>query len=89
CSIIYGSDDRSVSGVADPAVRADIASGATTVIQPLDHMRLRLSVGETTRDLKPIHSRPKDRAALGRLVIAPTELVSLGDTRPTDRSNAQ
>ncbi|MBX9680739.1 MAG: hypothetical protein K2X38_18440, partial [Gemmataceae bacterium] len=26
CSIIYGSDDRSVSGVADPAVRADIAS---------------------------------------------------------------
>lgn len=89
CSIIYGSDDRSVSGVADPAVRAEIASGVATVIEPVDHMRLRLTVGETTRSLKPILARPKDRGALANLMIAPTELVSLGHPQPSDRSNSQ
>jgi len=89
CSIIYGTDDRSASGVADPALRADIASGATTFIEPVDHMRLRLTVGETIRDLKPILTRPKDPVALANLMIAPTELVSLGNSRPSNRSNAQ
>lgn len=89
CSIIYGTDDRSASGVADPALRADIASGATTFIELVDHMRLRLTVGETMRDLKPILARPKDRLALANLMIAPTELVSLENSRPSNRSNAQ
>lgn len=89
CSIIYGCDDRTMIGTSDPAGGPKTVARATTVVQLLDDVHLRLFVGETTRDLKQVRARPKDRVALGRLDIAPTELLSLGDTQPFSRSDAR